>query len=134
MYVPGKAGILLFKARTMDENKTKQNKAQLYKEVTFNEDGCFDKDTGIFTAPVEGAYVFSARVESNEQEVQVCSHFMIGDSIHTIIKGEYAGKLIAVLVQLKSKQKVWMKAISPVNKYEPDYHNYFCCTLVQAQP
>ena len=134
MYVPGKAGILLFRARAIDADKTKQHKAQLYKEVTFNEDGCFDKDTGIFTAPVEGAYVFSARVESNEAEVQVCSHFMIGDSVHTIIKGEYAGKLIAVLVQLKSNQKVWMKALSPANKYDTTYRNSFYCTLVQAQP
>ena len=100
VYVPGEAG-KMFSARAMDENKTKQNKAQLYKEVTFNEDGCFDKDTGIFTAPVAGAYVFSARVESNESGVQVCSHFMIDDSSHTIIEGNYVGKSIGVLVQLK---------------------------------
>ena len=136
LFVPGNAG-KMFSARAMDKDKTKQNKAQIYKEVELNKDGCFDKDTGVFTAPVAGAYVFSARVSSDEQQNEVCSHIMIGDSSHTIIQGGWFrdSKSVCVLVQLERGKEVWMKPGSPADKYDAAMSwNCFYCTLVHAQP
>ena len=107
----------MFSARYLNEGETKQYRAQIFTNVDFIKGNCFDKDSGRFTAPFDGAYVFSARTESREEGAQVCSHIMIDTSSHTSIRCGYDGKSVCVLVQLTSGQKVWMKAESTVNRY-----------------
>ena len=116
MFVPGEAG-KMFSVRYLNEDETKQYKAQIFSNVDFCKGNCFDKDSGTFKAPCDGAYVFSARIESNEKGVQVCSHIMIDTSSHTSIRCGYDGKSVCVLVQLTPGQTVWMKADSKVNRY-----------------
>ena len=130
MFVPGETG-KMFSVRCLDEDETKQYKAQIYRTVEFNKDNCFDENTGVFKAPFDGVYVISARVETDKMEAQVCSHIMIGDNSHTTIRGGYDGKSVCVLVQLKSSQKVWMKAENPVIRYY--FKNItFSGTLIQT--
>ena len=129
MFVPGEAG-KLFSARYLDEDETKQHKEQIFSHVDFCKGNCFHKGSGTFKAPFDGAYVFSARIESKEKGVQVCSYIMIDTISHTPIRCGYEGKSVCVFVQLTSGQTVWMKADSTVNKYH--FPNItFSGTLIQ---
>ena len=125
----------MFCASGLDKDKTKQNQAQVYEHVTVNEGNCFDEATGVFTAPVTGAYAFSASVESNSVDVEVCSHIMTDDNCHAVMEGDFREKSFCTLVPLKRNQSVWMKAVSPVDKYRTIlWFNSLYCFLVQAEP
>ena len=134
LFVAGKIGIM-FSVRAIDAVETKQYHAQIYKVVVVNEGGCFDKATGIFTAPCTGAYVLSVRAESNKSDVEVSSYIMIDDKSSTIAHGGYHGSTVCELVQLKYGEKVWIAAGSSGDKYDAvGSRNSFYCFLVQGAP
>ena len=109
---------MVFYAKGIDTAKTKFNKPIVFREVKVNEGGCYDNTTGVFTTTVPGTYVFTATVESEEENSDVLAWIMVDDTDYTRLRGSYTSSGSgSVSVQLGLGQKVWVKAWRNVDDY-----------------
>ena len=122
-----------FHATGIDTAKTQKDKPIVFSDVKVNEGGCYDNATGVFTTTVPGTYVFTATVESVQEDRVVYAWITVDGAYYTRLRGSYTSSASGgVSVQLAVGQKVWVKACSEAGNYYPNELS-FTGALVQPQ-
>ncbi|KAL4239190.1 hypothetical protein ACF0H5_000007 [Mactra antiquata] len=114
---PGPKRIIAFHATISQDIKAYITKGQkiIFDTVNLNIGGCFEKTTGVFTAPINGLYLFSVSIESyasNNKAFLACNGAALSQIAlypSTLDSYRYDQASTTATVQLKVGDRIWIE-------------------------
>ena len=117
--------IVAFHAKTLPHQGHLQiNQSFLFHDVTQNVGNAYDSNTGIFTCPISGLYLFSMTILSNPNRIVETELVLDGRSIMRVYSASdgsaYNSGTNTVIQSLKQGDKIWARI---VNSSSQDHNN-----------
>ena len=112
-----------FTATVTQEMTSKNGQALVFPHIITNVGGGYNGNTGVFTAPRDGVYVFFCRITGAYNPDSMFFEFILNGSAKTrnLVFGRsanpYRTSFDSIVLQLHHKDKVWIKMMTGGNHY-----------------
>ena len=112
---------IFFNAKKLEEVSPAIGSKLVYKEIDDNVGSAFDEDTGIFTAPVDGYYLFTVQISTNKNQWGNVKIIVNGIQVISVAKFNNAQRCTTTsgttIQQLAAGNQVWVEQINHSDTY-----------------
>ena len=112
---------IFFNARKLKDRSPAVGSKHVYNEIDDNVGGAFGEDTGIFTAPVGGYYLFTVQISTNKNQWGDVKIIVNGEQVISVAKFNNAYGCTTTsgttIQRLAAGNKVWVEQINHSDTY-----------------
>ena len=110
----------------MANDTVQDGQALIFPTVDFNIGTAYDSQTGVFTTPTDGTYLFTARLCTNDKDVINYAIVVDGSDVtHGVHFGNtHDCASFNVMAILKAGNEVWVTCFFPGNKIAADEYRW----------
>ncbi|KAK7479192.1 hypothetical protein BaRGS_00029536 [Batillaria attramentaria] len=124
-----------FKARLTNDVTTNRKEVLVNNFVMLNIGGGYNNQTGVFTAPVSGLYIFMAKVSNAEEEKTAKVDVVLDNNpiAFAVASGTYDSCTCHAVVKVVAGQKVWLRTFSESSSFCGKWGTAFCGVLIKPE-
>lgn len=120
--------VILFNVRILKDKQPARGSRLVYTTIGQNTGDAFNQDTGTFTAPVNGTYLFSAQISTPTQKWGAVQIVVNGAAVQSIVQYMHAGSGSSTsgttVQRLKKGDEIWVQQDPSWTSYYYDYEDY----------